>query len=779
MRPFIHADAKSVEDAVLKLKEGKRSMVIAGGTDCLSVLKNRILLSPPETVVNIKTIPGLDSIQESGRILVIGAVARLSDIAESPTVKEHYPVLADAARSVATPQIREMATIGGNLCQDVRCWYYRHPHQIGGRILCLRKGGKICNALAGDNRYHSIFGGASMPVRSCASGCPAKTDMPACLSEIKNGDFAQAARILLESNPIPAVTGRVCLNFCEPECHRGEFDDPVAIRSIERYLGDFVLERSAEFFLPPATESGRAVAVVGSGPAGLAAAYYLRRSGHRVSVLERLGEAGGMLLHSIPPYRLPKDVVRRQIQALEGMGIRFEVGVAVGADPNVAGLMDRFDAVFLACGAWKERPLGAPGERSALSGLEFLNRVNAGSRDIPGKKVAVIGGGNVAMDVARTLRRLGAEPVVMYRRRKEDMPAVREEVEKAEEEGIAIQFLTLPTQVSEAKGGVTLQCVRMKLGAPDASGRPQPVPVPGSDFTASFDAVIKAIGEEPDTSILPAEFRGRTLEAGPSAWLLGKNLFVGGDFATGPSTVARAVASGREAAGLIERSFSRRPVPEKDRTESGFRRPSMKTAERVRTPELPVEARIRGVEVEETPALSLSSIEAEARRCFNCGCLAVNPSDLGVVLLALDATIITTKRTLKAGDFFAAHGPGATVLDPDELVTEIRIPRPPKGARYTFRKFRLRKAIDFAIVTVASVMTMEGGVCRDARIVLGAVAPTPIRALAAEAVIRGKNIDASVAEAAAEAAVADASPLAMNAYKVEIAKALVKRAVLA
>ena len=243
----------------------------------------------------------------------------------------------------------------------------------------------------------------------------------------------------------------------------------------------------------------------------MSAAYYLRRSGHRVKVFEKLPEAGGMLLYSIPSYRLPKDVVRKQVRALEGMGITFQNGVTVGKDVTVAELMGRFAAVFVAGGAWKERPLGIKGEKLALSGLEFLNRINGGDRTIPGKKVAVVGGGNVAMDVARTLLRLGAEPVVLYRRTRDEMPAFKDELEKAIEEGIEFQFLTLPTQASkadgQAKGKITLTCVRMQLGAPDASGRPQPVPIPGSDFTATFDAVIKAIGEEPDTSLLPPEFQ--------------------------------------------------------------------------------------------------------------------------------------------------------------------------------------------------------------------------------------------------------------------------------
>ncbi len=777
MKPFTHHNARSIDEAITLLTkyEGKAKLN-AGGTELLGVLKERSLPDYPKAIINIKTITGLDYIKEDETGLKIGALTKLAEVANSPTVKEKYKVLSEAAKSVATPLIRNMGTIGGNLAQDVRCWYYRYPHQIGGPIMCLRKGGKICNALTGDNRYHSIFGAASVAVYPCSSNCPAHMNIPSYLSRVRNGDLMEAARILLDFNPIPAITGRVCPIFCESECYRSEFDEPVAIRCIERSLGDTILERMTGFFTPPETESGRSIAIIGSGPAGLAAAYYLRRSGHLITVFERLPEAGGMLLYSIPPYRLPKDVVRKQVQALEGMGIKFEVGVNVGKDVTVAELIDRFDAVFLAGGAWKERPLGIKGEQVALSGLEFLKRANTGARNAPGRKVAVIGGGNVAMDVARTLLRLGAEPVVIYRRSQDEMPAFRDQVEKAEEEGIEFEFLTLPTEASEANGKITLKCVRMQLGSPDASGRPQPVPIPGSDFNAMFDAVIKAIGEEPDTSLLPAEFRQKARKAGPSAHLLGKNLFAGGDFMTGPSTVVQAAASGREAAILIELSFKGgQPSAKEGRKEPDFTIPALEAAPRIRIHELPVSERVKSIDVEDTLGLSLSEIETEASRCFNCGCLAVSPSDIGMVLIALDANIVTTKRTLDAQSFFTANAKESTVLDSDELVTEIQIPKPPDGARQNYLKFTLRKPVDFAIVSVASVITVERGVCVDARIALGGVAPTPMRATAAEEVLKGKPINEAAATEAAKAAVADAKPLSMNAYKVEITKTLVKR----
>jgi CO/xanthine dehydrogenase FAD-binding subunit len=291
--------------------------------------------------------------------------------------------------------------------------------------------------------------------------------------------------------------------------------------------------------------------------------------------------------------------------------------------------------------------------------------------------------------------------------------------------------------------------------------------------------MIKAIGEEGDTSFLPARIRQKAAKTTALAHHLGKNLFAGGDFISGPSTVIQAIASGREAARLIGQSLRvRKSSVKESRKEWKFMSPSFEAIPRVRVPELSASERVRSIDIEDTPSLKLSEIETEASRCFNCGCIAVNPSDIGVALIALDAKIVTTKRTVEAQDFFTASATGSTILDADELVTEIRIPAPPEGAKQNYLKFTLRDPIDFAIVSVASVITVERGTCKDARIVLGAVAPAPVRATKAEEVIKGRPIDQNSAEATAEQSVADAVPLGMNAYKVEITKALVKRAIL-
>ena len=782
MKRFKHINALSVEEATSVLKEyGEKARVIAGGTDLLGQMKDDILPEYPEVIVNIKTISGLDYIREEGQTLRLGALTRLEDIARDRMVRDKYSILAEAARRTASPHIREMGTIVGNICQSNRCWYYWVPDN---RFYCARKGGKVCYALTGDGRYHSIFGGTRVNGTPCSTDCPANVDIPSYLSKIRDGDLAGAARILLNFNPLPAITGRVCPHFCESECNRGEFDEPISIKGIERFIGDYILENADEIISPPEGNIKKSVAIVGSGPAGLSAAYYLRRLGYSVTVFEMMEEAGGLLTYGIPPYRLPKDVVRRQLKVLEGTGIEFKLKSNVGKDTSVK-LMNSFDAVFMACGAWKERLSGVEGEELMMSGLEFLKNSNRGVRKVPGKKVAVIGGGNAAVDVARTLLRLGAEPVIVYRRSQAEMPAVKEEVEKAEEEGIKIQFLTQPVAASKKGSKIVLKCTKMKLGSLDKSGRPQPVPVAGSEFTIEFDAVMKAIGEEPDTSAIPGEFldkKGR-LKADASTHSLGKNVFAGGDFVTGPATVVAAIAAGRKAASSIDQYLGGKGTQYNDngvgKLPDKFNSSYLKKTNRVDTPELPVAKRVKSVDIEDVESLGLSAVEAEANRCFNCGCVAVSSSDMAPVLIALEAKIKTTKRTIEADEFFAVDGDKTTVLDDDEIVIEIEVPVPGAGTKSTFTKFALRKSIDFPIVSCAAVIKSEKGVVKSARICLNAVYNTPYRATRAEKYIKGKAINDSSAEKAANAIATDTCPLINNRYKIQIAKTLVKRAILA
>jgi NADPH-dependent glutamate synthase beta subunit-like oxidoreductase len=696
-------------------------------------------------------------------------------------VRERYPALAEAARRTASPHIREMGTIAGNICQSNRCWYYWVPDN---RFYCARKGGKVCYALTGDGRYHSIFGGTRVNGTPCSTGCPAGVDIPSYLSKIRDGELVEAARLLLNYNPLPAVTGRVCPHFCEGECNRGEFDESVSIRSIERFIGDYILENAGEVITPPEGNIGKSVAIIGSGPAGLSAAYYLRRLGYSVTVFEKMEKAGGLLTYGIPPYRLPKDVVSRQVRILEGMGIEFKLKSPANKDTTVK-LMKSFDAVFMACGAWKERLAGVEGEELMMSGLEFLKDSNRGVREAPGKKVAVIGGGNAAVDVARTLLRLGAEPVIVYRRSRAEMPAVKEEVERAEEEGIKIQFLTQPVAVSRKGGKLALRCTKMKLGPLDKSGRPKPVPVAGSEFTVEFDAVMKAIGEEPETSAVPGEFLDKNgrLKADASTYSLGKNVFAGGDFVTGPATVVAAVASGRKAASAIDQYLGGKGTQD-NQSKAGklpakFDSACLRKTDRVEAPELTVAKRVKSVDVEDVGSLVLSAVETEASRCFNCSCVAVSSSDMAPALVAMEARIKTTKRVIEAEKFFAVEGDKTTVLDDDEIVTEVEVPAPGVGVKSTFIKFALRKSIDFPIVSCAAVIKSDKRVVKSARICLNAVYNTPYRAAGAEDYLKGKTLDDSTAESAASTITAGTCPLINNRYKIQIAKTLVKRAILA
>lgn len=793
MKPFKHYNARSLKEATgLLAKYRGKAKANAGGTDLLGAMRIKCLPAYPEAVINIKTIDGLDYIKRDRTGLKIGSLARLADIARAPEVTEDYKLLAEAAHSVASPHIRNMATLGGNLAQDVRCWYYRYPAQIGGPIICLRKGGKICSALGGDNRYHSVFGGARMAEYPCESHCPAEVNMPAYLSEVRKGDLAEAARIVMETNPIPAVTGRICPVFCEPHCNRREFDEPVAISCIERGVGDYVLDQAHAFYAAPEKESGKKVAVIGSGPAGLTAAFYLRRSGHAVTVFEKLPEAGGMLRYAIPPFRLPKDVVKRQIEALEHMGVAFKVGVDVGKDVSMEDLARGFDAVFVAGGTWKALKLGVPGEdaEAVTYALDYLSRINMGEKVALGKKVIVIGGGSVAVDAARTAKRSGAGEVHLVclecrdLNSKDRMLALENEILEAEEEGIIIHdslgVREITVQGGKAVGLDTVSCTSVR--EPDGAFNPQ-YDNSCTALSLPADSIIVAIGQGVDRSS-----SGPGLSYGPSGTISVdernamtgmRNVFAGGDIVTGASTVVQAVASARAAARSIGVLLGETRPPAKDTAvEADFSDSSLREVPRVAPGKLPAAERIKGVYVEDVAGVSMDRITTEAGRCFHCACLAVGPSDLAMALVALDATIVTTRRRVPAMVFFTASATSSTILEPDELIKEVAIPKPASGSVQRYEKFRLRKPIDFAVVSVASIISIDKGVCKDARLVLGAVAPEPLRARTAEEFLKGRYVDEQTAADAGKLALEGAQPLNGNEYKIEIAKTLVKRVIL-
>jgi len=788
MKSFNHIDAETVTEAVELLKSNQdRAKLIAGGTDLLSTLKDKILPAYPETVINIKTIPNLDHISEDGRGLKIGALAKLEAIAQSPLIKEKYQLLAQAAEAVATPQVRRMGTIGGNLCQDVRCWYYRYPHSVGGRIFCYLKGGKGCYALTRENQYHSIFGGWRDAPTPCTAACPGGVNIPVYLSKIREGDLTSAARVLLETNPIPSVTGRVCPHFCEQECNRGDFDESVSIRDIERFIGDYILENAGEIIQAPRTDSGKKVAIIGSGPAGLSAAYYLRMSGHHVTVFERMEEAGGMLAYVIPPYRLPKDIVRRAVKTIENTGVEFKCNVDVGKYVTLDELKQDFDSVFIANGLWNPISIGLEGEESTRFGMDFLTNINLGVREVPGKKVLVIGGGNAAIDVAVSALRLGAEEATMVcLESREEMPALPWEIEQALEQGVKVMNCWGPHRVLKSddkiKGMELVRCTSVF----DKQGCFAPTYDRRVKDTVEADQIMMAVGYAADFSFIQPgsalKVEGGLIKVNPETQATSiPGVFAGGAVTHGPATVIEAIAAGRRAATAMDIYLKGKPKEEAEKKPQPFLKFNsdyLKKTSRVEMPKRPVAERT--IDVEDALGLSSGEIEGEANRCFNCSCVSVHPSDMGVVLVALGAQVKIAgpggTRTIPIERFF---GSLRNTLEADEMITEIQVPQPPDGARQTFYKFRLRESVDFPIVSIASVIIMDGGVCRDARIALGAVAPAPIRAIMVEQAIKGKAINAATAESAAEAAITGAIPLAMNAYKLEITKTLVKRAILA
>ncbi len=414
------------------------------------------------------------------------------------------------------------------------------------------------------------------PKRPCVDGCPVGIDIPGFIKEIQEGNLAEAVRVLKAKNSLPAICGRVCPQEtqCEEKCSLAKKGAPIAIGRLERYVADWelanVMQRRPQLIAP--VPSGKSLAVIGAGPAGLTVAADLAKLGHRVVIFEALHVAGGVLVYGIPEFRLPKDIVQAEVEYVKSLGVELALNCVVGKTLSIDELLqDGFQAVFLGTGAGLPMFLNIPGEN--LSGIysanEFLTRVNLMKAYLfpdhltpvnVGERVVVIGGGNVAMDSARCALRLGAYEVrVVYRRSRDEMPARREEVENAEEEGVIFQFLTNPKRfLGNPEGVVTgMECVEMGLGEPDASGRPRPIPKPDSDFVIETDTVIVALGTTPNP-LIPATTEGLEttakgivvadkeigLTTRPAVW-------AGGDLTTGSATVISAMGAGKRSAASI------------------------------------------------------------------------------------------------------------------------------------------------------------------------------------------------------------------------------------
>jgi NADPH-dependent glutamate synthase beta subunit-like oxidoreductase len=383
----------------------------------------------------------------------------------------------------------------------------------------------------------------------CREACPAGIDVPRYIRHIREGRFEQALAVIRERIPFPFVCGCACVHPCETKCSRNQFDEPVAIRMLKRVAAERGWGQKAAIARRPPT--GKKVAVIGSGPCGLTAAHYLNLLGHAVTVYEELPFFGGMLRYGIPEYRLPEEIVEREIALIRESGVEMVPGTRVS---SAEALRERgFDAVLAATGAWQPSRMGISGEDSphVIDGISFLKQVNAGNAPRIGRQVVVVGGGNTAIDAARAAIRLGAEAIQVYRRTRAEMPAGSEEIVEAIEEGVRIEYLTAPVEIRQDQA----ICIRMTLGEADASGRRAPVPVPGSEHSFRFDTLIMAIGQSADAASvsLAGEKNGTVRADGGSLATPKRGIFAAGDAVKGPSTIIEAIAHGRLACASIDR----------------------------------------------------------------------------------------------------------------------------------------------------------------------------------------------------------------------------------
>ena len=480
----------------------------------------------------------------------------------------------------------------------------------------------------------------------CSKACPIEQDISFYLTALADGKPEEAWRKILESNPFPSTCGRVCHHPCERDCNRKDYDEALAINSLERFLGDWGTRDGPEDGRRIEKKSDT-VAVIGSGPAGLSCAYFLALEGYGVTVFEAMKEPGGMLRYGIPKYRLPRNILNREIERIESFGVKIQTGKRFGRDLGLEELKS-YGAVFLATGSWAEQKPKLPGDdlRGVWHGLSFLGEVNSGKRIPLGKRVVVVGGGNTAIDSARGAWRMGSKVTVVYRRTKEDMPAIPEEVEEAQKEGVEFIFQAVPVEITGKRKVQGTHCLKTKPGRPDASGRRSPVLIRNSGFSLKADSIILALGESADLSFLPKgmEVGNGLIAVDPWGRTTLPGFFAGGDAATGQGYVSQAIASGKKGAQAIDRYLQgKKENPEEDNREivrlDKINLDYFHPQTRAGISSLGVNQR-SGKFSEVHKGLSPSRAKSEAERCFSCGnciqcnvCLMVCP-DVAVSFLA-------------------------------------------------------------------------------------------------------------------------------------------------
>jgi NADH-quinone oxidoreductase subunit F len=469
----------------------------------------------------------------------------------------------------------------------------------------------------------------------CQHTCPLEQDIPAYSGLIAQGKFDEAIELIYQKNPLPGICGRVCTARCQTKCRSGEGGgDPISIRALKRFVADYERQKGHDFTLKPKQTRPERVAIVGSGPGGLTCAYFLALKGYGVTIFEALPVIGGMLVTGIPEYRLPRDIMEHEIERIKKLGVEIRTNTTIGKDILLSELKEQYNAVFLAVGAHKGQKLNIAGEDSphVLDGIGFLKQLHLGQKVKIGKRVAVVGGGDAAVDAARVAKRMGSDVKMLYRRTRREMPASPDEIAEVFREGIEVQFLVTPTRVLSENGRLTgLECIRMKLGQVDQSGRRRPTPIKGSEFTVEIDTLITAIGHQTDLTVLAGSndvkiTKNNDIEIDPETLSCGvEGIFAGGDAVGAPAEVVFAMAHGKIAAEMIHKYIQGQPAER----EYKVTRPAMeveaveltdKEVEELQKPSMPFlslderSGNFREVELGFTEEMAIK----EAKRCLRC-----------------------------------------------------------------------------------------------------------------------------------------------------------------